>query len=128
MKKECAETSWGFRKHERAYEHEYGADPVPESERVLKVDDGENETGELAESEHESDCERGALGGEHKHGAYAHVLRERVQYEVEPDERHWDDHEVYQWFRFVKELDVMDQIFVQEHKHRQGEDMLQSKY
>lgn len=51
---------------------------MPGGERVIKIDDRDNETDKLPQRENESDSERGTLGGENKHGADADVLSERV--------------------------------------------------
>ena len=61
--------------HERAQEDEACADPVRQSERILKVNDRNDETCELPESQHQGDRQRRAFSREHKHWTNADVLR-----------------------------------------------------
>lgn len=62
-----------LRVEQRAQEDHGGAHPVPRSEGVLEVEDGEDETEELSESHHQSDGQGGALCGQDEHGTDAHV-------------------------------------------------------
>lgn len=71
-------------KKRRATEHERRGDPVLPSERVLKVEDGEEETYKLSQRDDEGDNERGALGCEDKDATYAHVLSDAVAQQVDP--------------------------------------------
>lgn len=52
---------------------------MPEREGVLEVDDAEQQTDELAQRDHQRDCERGALGREVVDGADAQVPGVRVK-------------------------------------------------
>lgn len=92
---------------------------MPQRERISKIDYGQDETSELAQCDHKRDRERRALGGQHKHGANAHVLRERVAYQIEPDERHRDPDEIDRGLRGVEQFDLTLQVFVEECKHWQ---------
>ena len=56
-------------------------------ERVLEVDDGEDEAEELPESDHQGHGEAGALCGQHKHWGYANVLGDNICKEVEEHHR-----------------------------------------
>lgn len=49
------------------------AHPVPDSEGILEVKDGENEADELSQGHHQSDRQRGALCGQDEHTADAYV-------------------------------------------------------
>lgn len=49
------------------------AQPVPGSEGVLEVKDGEDEADELSQSHHQSDGQRGALCGQDEDAADAYV-------------------------------------------------------
>lgn len=59
--------------HEGPNEDKQGAQPVPQSERVLEVQDGEDEAHELAQSHEECDSEGGALRSEDEDAPDAHV-------------------------------------------------------
>lgn len=56
-----------------AQEHHACAQPVPRRERVLEVEDGDDEAEELSERDHQRDGERSALGGENEDAADANI-------------------------------------------------------
>ena len=55
------------------------------SEGVLEVEDGENETDKLAKGDCEGDDQRGALCGHDEHPSYAYILGDTVSNEVHPE-------------------------------------------
>lgn len=59
--------------HQRPNEDKHGAQPVPQGERVLEVQDGDDEAHELAQGHDEGDGEGGALRGEDEDAPDAHV-------------------------------------------------------
>ena len=69
--------------HERSSEHQPRPQPVIHGERVLEVDDREDEAEELAESDHQGDGQAGALCGEDEHGGDADILGDHIAQEVE---------------------------------------------
>ena len=78
-----SEESGNIREQESSPEDQSRAQPVVGSEGVIEVHDGEEETEELPECDHQRDGETGALRGQHKHGGDADVLGEDVAEEVE---------------------------------------------
>jgi hypothetical protein len=61
---------------------------MPKRERIVKIDDGQDKAGEFSQSRHERDCQRCALGCEHKYRANAHILGQGVANQIDPYERH----------------------------------------
>ena len=59
--------------HESPNEDKQGAQPVPQGERVLEVQDGKDEADELAQRHDEGDGEGGAFCGENEDAPDAHV-------------------------------------------------------
>lgn len=70
-----------------AQEHHGCAQPVPHRERVLEVEDGDDEAEELSERDHQRDGERSALCGENEDAADANILCDDVSQHVEPHYR-----------------------------------------
>lgn len=77
-----------IRKHKRTSENTNGAEPMPHSERVLKVNDGNNQTGEFAQCENKCHSQRSAFGSENEHRADTHVLCECVEDQIKPNDWH----------------------------------------
>lgn len=62
-----------LRVQQRAHKDHGRAHPVPGSEGVLEVEDGEDEAEELPQGHHQSDRQRGALCSENEHAADAYI-------------------------------------------------------
>jgi len=65
-------------KHGCADEDQRGAKPVIESERVVKVRDGDEQGEEFTQSDDECHCQRCTLGGQYKHWPDADVSSETL--------------------------------------------------
>lgn len=74
--------------HQSPNEDTQGAQPVPQSERVLEVQDGKDEAHKLAESHNKCDGEGGAFCGEDEDASDAHILGDDIHEEVEPHDGH----------------------------------------
>ena len=59
--------------HEGPNEDKQGAQPVPQGERVLEVQDGKDEADELAQCHDKGDGEGGAFSGENEDAPDAHI-------------------------------------------------------
>ena len=59
-----------------------------EGERVVEVEDGEDETDKLAQSHHQSYDQGRALRRQDKHASDAHVLGDAVEENVQPQLGH----------------------------------------
>jgi hypothetical protein len=61
---------------------------MPHSKRVLEVNDGNNQTGKFAQSENKCNGQRSAFGCENEHRADTHVIGERVEDQIKPNDWH----------------------------------------
>ena len=111
--------------HKSANKHKYSSNPVSGSKRILKVDNGENERDEFSQCDDQIDGQGRALGGEHKHGAYANVLGECVAEKVEPQDGHREHDEIVR-LRVVERVDLRVQVGVEEHECWQAKDVLEN--
>lgn len=62
-----------LRVQQRAQKDHSCAHPMPGSEGVLEVEDGEDEAQELPQGHHQSHRQRGAFCGQNEHAAYAYI-------------------------------------------------------
>lgn len=69
----CSEDTPHFSVQHSAQEYHSCAQPVPHCERVLKIEDGEDEAEELSECDHQADGKRSALCGENEDTADANI-------------------------------------------------------
>lgn len=69
----CSHATQHLSVQQGAQEHHGCAQPVPRRERVLEVEDGEDEAEELSERDHQRDGERSALCCENEDAADANI-------------------------------------------------------
>lgn len=92
---------------------------MPQSERVLEVQDREDEAHKLAQGHNQRDGEGGALCGEDEHTPDAHVLSHNVHEEVDPHDghSHTDDRKLIE-FRLIEQNNMIINIRSQEDETR----------